>query len=232
MNEQDQQKRKAAERAVELIEDGMKLGLGTGSTARHVLEVIAERRKAGLLRDIVGVATSKATSDYAQQLGIPIRALEDAPQLDLGIDGADEVDGDLNLIKGLGGALLWEKIVAAACDRFVVVVDETKLVQKLGTKGPLPVEVVQFGWSLHLPAIKSLGGRALLRRNKDGSGFITDGGHFIIDCAFGKGIAKPHELEAELKSRPGIVESGLFLDMASAVIVAGAGGTRVLERGE
>ena len=232
MSERETQKRKAAERAVALIEDGMKLGLGTGSTARHVLEVIAERRRAGELADIVGVATSKATADYARELGIPISTLDDTVRLDLGIDGADEVDGELNLIKGLGGALLWEKIVAFACERFVVVVDDSKLVSRLGTRGPLPVEVVPFGWTTHLDALQSLGARSMVRRCADGSMFVTDGGHYIIDCAFAKGIAQPHELDAELRTRAGIVETGLFLDLTTTVIVAGADGARVMERSE
>ena len=210
----------------------MKLGLGTGSTARHVLEVIAERMRRGELRNIVGVATSKATADHAKELGIPISTLEETPRLDLGIDGADEVDPQLNLIKGLGGALLWEKIVAAACERFVVVVDESKLVERLGTRGPLPVEVAPFGWSSHLDAIQSLGARAMVRRDKDGRIFVTDGGHFIIDCAFSKGIRNAHELDAELQVRPGVLDTGLFLDMTSAVVVAGDREARLLEPGE
>lgn len=208
----------------------MKLGLGTGSTARHVVALLAERQERGELRNIVGVATSHETARQAIDLGIRITTLDDTPELDLGIDGADEVDADLNLIKGLGGALLWEKIVAAACARFVVVVHDSKLVKRLGTRGPLPVEVVPFGWSTQLRVFQSLGARAILRRNADGSAFTTDGGHHIIDCAFSDGIISPHELDAELHMRPGIVETGLFLGMTSAVVVAGAKGTHVLER--
>lgn len=230
--DKESQKRRAAEQAVALVEDGMKLGLGTGSTARHVLEVIAERRKRGELRDIVGVATSTATAEQARALDIPMTTLEETPRLDLGIDGADEVDPQLNLIKGLGGALLWEKIVAAACERFVVVVDESKLVDRLGTKGPLPVEVAPFGWTSHLEAIQAMGARAMIRRNPDGRVFVTDGGHYIIDCAFPRGIRDAHELDAELQVRPGVVDTGLFLDMTSAVIVAGAEGARQLGPGE
>jgi ribose 5-phosphate isomerase A len=230
VSDRESQKRKAAERAVELVQDGMRLGLGTGSTARHVLEVIAERRRAGELRDIVGIVTSTATEQQARSLDIPIRSLDDVVELDLGIDGADEVDPQLNLIKGLGGALLWEKVVAAACARFVVVVDESKLVARLGTRGPLPVEVVAFGWTTHLPAFAELGAKTQLRTKDDGSAFWTDGGHHIIDCTFPGGIADAYELSAELRSRPGVVETGLFLDMATAIVIASETGTRVLER--
>jgi ribose 5-phosphate isomerase A len=226
----DQLKRAAAEKAVDLVQNGMKLGLGTGSTARHVLELLAERQQRGELRNIVGVPTSRDTARHAIDLGIKVSTLDDTPELDLGIDGADEVDSDLNLIKGMGGALLWEKIVAAACKRFVVVVDDSKLVKRLGTKGPLPIEVVPFGWSTQLRVLGRLGARAILRRNPDGSAFVTDSGHHIIDCAFSDGILKPQELDAKLHMRPGIVETGLFLGLASTVVVAGEKGSHVLER--
>jgi ribose 5-phosphate isomerase A len=229
LTEREAQKRRAAERAVELVQDGMKLGLGTGSTARHVLQVLAERRARGELRNIVGVATSNATEQQGRELGINMRTLDELGQLDLGIDGADEVDSDLNLIKGLGGALLWEKIVAAACTQFVVVVDDSKLVTRLGTKGPLPVEVVPFGWTTHIAAFQKLGARTLLRRGANGSAFLTDGGHHIIDCAFPQGISDAYGLQAIMKERPGVVETGLFLNMASAVVVAGTTTVRVLK---
>jgi ribose 5-phosphate isomerase A len=230
LSDREAQKRAAAERAVELVQSGMRLGLGTGSTARHVVDVIGERLARGELQDIVGVATSIATEQQARALQIPIRTLDDVKQLDLGIDGADEVDPQLNLIKGLGGALLWEKIVASACKQFVVVGDDTKLVERLGSKAPLPVEVVAFGWSSHLDAFAALGAHPTLRTKPDGSAFWTDGGHYIIDCAFANGIDNAYELEAELKSRAGVVETGLFLDMTSQVIVADPAGTRTLSR--
>jgi len=223
-------KREAAQRAVELVEDGMKLGLGTGSTARHVLQVIAERRERGELQKIVGVPTSRATEELARELGIPTGTLEQYPRLDLGIDGADEVDPELNLIKGLGGALLWEKIVASACDRFVVVVDDSKLVRTLGSKSPLPVEVVPFGWSTHVEFIRSLGAEPVLRV-RDGMPFVTDGGHYIIDCTFHNGITQPREIEAALRSRAGVVETGLFIGMAEKVVVSGEDGVAVMEAG-
>jgi ribose 5-phosphate isomerase A len=227
--DQDRQKRVAAERAVEYVEDGMRLGLGTGSTARHVLDVIAERRARGELADIAGVPTSSATAEYAAFLGIPLITLDAAAFLDLAIDGADEFDPSLDLIKGLGGALLWEKIVAAAARRFVVVVDESKRVSRLGTRAPVPVEVVPFGWRTQLGRFRAVGAEPTLRVMKDGAPLQTDGGHYIVDCKFPAGIADAAAVERELRSYPGIVETGLFLGMANVVIVAGAT-VQVLQR--
>jgi ribose 5-phosphate isomerase A len=217
----DQLKRAAAERAVELVQSGMRLGLGTGSTAKHVLDVLAERMRDGTLRDIIGVPTSTATADYARTLSIPLTTLDEQPRLDLAIDGADEVDPSLQLIKGLGGALLWEKIVENAADRLVIVVDESKLVARLGARTPLPVEVVPFGWRTHIEFFRDLGAEPTLRTVQDGGPLLTDGGHYIVDCKFRNGIADAIELEAELAARVGIVECGLFVNMASDVIVAG-----------
>jgi ribose 5-phosphate isomerase A len=227
----EQLKRAAAERAVGLIEDGMNLGLGTGSTARHVLQVIAERRARGELQKIKGVPTSNATRDLAKQLNIPVLTLDELPYLDMAIDGADEVDGELNLIKGLGGALLWEKIVESAAERLIIVVDESKLVERLGDRSPVPVEVAQFAWSTHLGFFRDLGADPK-RREKGKEPFITDSGNFIIDCAFDDGISDPWRFDVELHNRAGVVESGLFLDMAEMVIVAGKDGVRTIERGE
>lgn len=232
MSAAEELKRRAAERAVELIEDGMLLGLGTGSTARHVLEVIAQRRRDGELSRIRGVPTSRATQELATRLGIPLTTLDDHPYLDLAIDGADEVDPDLNLIKGLGGALLWEKIVASAAERLVIVVDESKIVARLGDRAPIPVEIVTFAWTTHLRFMEDLGGQPQLRKQGSGEPFVTDGGHYIIDCAFDDGLSDPWRFEMELQQRPGIVESGLFLDMAESVIVAAEAGINVLARGE
>ena len=226
----EQLKRAAAEKAVDLIEDGMKLGLGTGSTARHVLQLIAERRKRGELAKISGVPTSRATENLARELGIPLTTLDRNPRLDLAIDGADEVDPDLNLIKGLGGALLWEKIVASAADRLVIVCDESKLVKRLGDNAPLPVEVVPFAYQVHMPFIEELGGKPKLRETESGAPFVSDGGHYIIDCRFENGISGAWHLEAELKHRAGIVDTGLFLDMAESVVVAAERGVKVLTR--
>lgn len=228
---QDELKRQAAERAVELIEPGMKLGLGTGSTARLVLEAIAARRERGELDDIVGVPTSTDTRDHATRLGIPLTTLAEEPHLDLTVDGADEVDPGLELIKGLGGALLWEKIVASATDRLVIVVDQSKLVDRLGTKSPLPVEVVPFGWQTLLSPIRALGGEPTLRVDGRNEPFVTDGGHYILDCLF-DGIEDPYHVESALHGWPAVVETGLFLGMADAVVVGGSEGPRLMRRGE
>jgi ribose 5-phosphate isomerase A len=229
VSERERQKRAAAERAVTFIQSGMRLGLGTGSTAKHVLDVLGERLRDGTLRDIGGVPTSRATADYARQLGIPVLDLDVAPRLDLAIDGADEVAPDLNLIKGLGGALLWEKIVESAAARFVVVVDESKLVTRLGEKAPVPVEVVPFGWRSLLPRFEAAGAQPALRTGDDGTPFVTDGGHYIVDCRFPGGIADSARTAALLRAPAGVVETGMFIGMASAVVIAGAA-VRVVER--
>lgn len=228
---QEELKRQAAERAVEMIESGMKLGLGTGSTARLVLEAIAARRERGELADIVGVPTSSDTRLYATQLGIPLATLEEEPHLDLTLDGADEVDPSLDLIKGLGGALLWEKIVASATDRLVIVVDESKLVRQLGTRSPLPVEVIPFAWRTLLDPLRAMGAEFELRR-KGGDPFVTDSGHYILDCEFPGGIADPGRVESRLRALPAVVESGLFIGMADTVVVGRAGGPELLRRAE
>lgn len=227
MSEREQQKRAAAERAVTYVASGMRLGLGTGSTAKHVLDVLSERLRDGSLSDIAGVPTSRATADYARVVGIPLLDLDDVERLDLAVDGADEVDPHLNLIKGLGGALLWEKIVESAADRFVVVVDESKLVQRLGEKAPVPVEVVPFGWRSLLPHFAAAGARPELRMNGD-KPFVTDGGHHIVDCHFAGGIEDAAATAVLLRSRAGVVETGMFIGMATSVVVAGTD-VRVLE---
>ena len=229
---QDELKRQAAERAVELVEDGMKLGLGTGSTARLVLEAIAARRQQGELGDIVGVPTSTATRDHARELEIPLATLDEETHLDLTLDGADEVDPHLDLIKGLGGALLWEKIVASATDRLVIVVDESKLVERLGQRSPLPVEVVPFGWTTLVDPVRAMGGELELREGDagDGAPFLTDGGHYIVDCTFPGGMQDASRIEEKLKAWPAVVETGLFLEMADTVVVAGHEGVRLLRR--
>lgn len=210
----------------------MKLGLGTGSTARRVLEALAARRSRGELGSIVGVPTSTDAASHAKELGIPLATLDQETHLDLTLDGADEVDPGLDLIKGLGGALLWEKIVAAATDRLVIVVDESKLVDRLGLDSPLPVEVVPFGWRTLLDPLRAMGAEFELRERDDGSPFVTDGGHYILDCGFPGGIEDAGRLEARLKARPGVVETGLFLGMTETVVVGGVDGVRVLRREE
>lgn len=223
-------KRRAAERAAEWIRDGMTVGLGTGSTVRHLLDHIAERRAAGEWGSVVGVPTSEQTAARARELGIPLRTLDEAPEVDLTIDGADEVDPQLRLIKGLGGALLREKVVATASRRLVIIVDESKMVAKLGTRSPLPVEVDPFGAAIQPPFLRSLGAEPALRPGSDGAPLVTDGGNLIFDCRFPHGIGDPEGLEARLDGRVGVMENGLFLGLASAVVVAGADGVRTVER--
>jgi ribose 5-phosphate isomerase A len=223
-------KRQAAERALALVQPGMKLGLGSGTTAWHFVDLLGARVAAGL--DIVGVPTSERTREQAAALGIRLATLDDEPQLDLTVDGADEVDPRLRLIKGGGGALLREKIVAAASTRMVVIVDPTKEVANLG-KFPLPIEVVPFGLAAtrrHLEKLAAdcrLTGEMKLRRDAGGATFVTDGGHYILDCAFGS-IPDPDTLAHRLDGVPGVVEHGLFIGFAKACIIADAAGTRVL----
>jgi ribose 5-phosphate isomerase A len=226
------QKRQAAALAVEWVRPGMRLGLGTGSTARHFVALLAERVRSGL--DVVGVATSEATRVQAEHEGIPLTTLDDTPLLDLTVDGADEIAPDLSLIKGGGGALLREKIVAASSTRMVVVADESKWVSALG-RFPLPIEVVPFGLAATRRAVETAAGaigcpgEAPLRRDKNGHAFVTDGGHWILDAMLGR-IADPKSLSDRLSQIPGVVEHGLFIGMAQAAILAGPAGVRVVER--
>ena len=225
----DAAKRRAAEEALKLVEPGMRLGLGTGSTARHFVDLLGARVRAGL--DVLCVSTSEATQIQAAGLGIPLSTLEETPALDLTVDGADEFDAQLRLIKGGGGALLREKIVATASARMVVIADATKEVRTLG-RFPLPVEVVPFGLASTRTAVEAVaaafgcqGGIAL--RHANGRVFVTDGGHYILDCAFGA-ISDPEGLASRLVAVPGVVEHGLFLGLARAVYVADTAGVRVV----
>jgi ribose 5-phosphate isomerase A len=222
-------KQQAAERALAYVRSGMVLGLGTGSTTGYFLDMLGEQLRNGELHDVVGVPTSEGTAARARALGIPLVTLGDQPRLDLAVDGADEVDLDLNLIKGLGRALLREKIVEIHADQFLVVVDESKLVRRLG-RGPLPVEIVRFAAKAHVRWLNTLGCRAELWLEADGSPVVTDNGNYLVRCWFPDGIADPHALARALVDRPGIVEHGLFLNMATSVIVAGSQGIRILER--
>jgi ribose 5-phosphate isomerase A len=222
---QDTFKQAAAAKAVEQIKSGMVVGLGSGSTSRFAVIKIGELWQAGKLTNIVGVPTSASTAALAREYGLPLATLDEQPVLDLAIDGADEVDPQLNLIKGLGGALLREKMVEMAAKRFIVIVDESKLVDRLGTRGPLPVEVAQFGWRTQFRWLASLGCTPTLRGG-EAEPYITDNGNYILDCLFPNGIDNPAELAAALRHRVGVVEHGLFLDMADEVIVAGAAGVR------
>jgi ribose 5-phosphate isomerase A len=224
----DAQKRAAAARALEFVRSGMRLGLGTGSTARHFVELIGERVRAGL--DIVAVPTSRATKADAERCGIPLTTLDETPELDLTVDGADEIAPDLSLIKGGGGALLREKIVAAASTRMIVIADASKMVAALG-RFPLPIEVAPFGYAATRRMIeqKIPPGQLTLRRGKDGHAFVTDGGHWIVDAALGR-IDDPKALAHALAGIPGVMEHGLFLGLARLAVVAGPDGIKVVER--
>ena len=224
-----QLKQQAAERAVDFVRPGMVVGLGTGSTAifatRHIAHLLAE----GTLSDIVGFATSRATDEEARRLGIPMLG-DDMPRaIDVTIDGADEVDDQMRLIKGGGGAHLREKVVAQASERVVIVVDEGKLSPQLGTHWPVPVEVLVFGWRSQARFLESLGATPEVRKGRDGEPFVTDSGNYILDSRFGP-IADPERLAIQLGDRAGIVEHGLFLDIATDLIVAGADGVRHVAR--
>jgi len=227
--ELNQFKEIAAEAAAAQIKDGMIVGLGSGTTATLAVRAIGKRVSQGLR--IIGVPTSEQTAQLARSLDIPLATLGEHAQLDMTIDGADEVElSTLNLIKGLGGALLREKIVASATARFVIIVDETKLVNQLGTHDPVPVEVVPFGWELTGGRLRSLGAKPALRMKPDGKPFITDGGHYILDCTFGL-IASSADLGNALDKTVGVVEHGLFIGMTSQVVVGGPEGVKTLGNG-
>jgi len=228
-NRQTQLKKEAAEYAVQFLESGMVVGLGTGSTAIFATRRIAELLRDGSLKNIVGFATSNVIWQEAQQLGIPLMEQAMSSKIDVTIDGADEVDPKLDLIKGGGGALFREKIVAQASEREVIIVDDSKLSPCLGTLHTLPVEVSPFGWQSQLRFLQSLGARANIRHNADGSQFVSDSGNMILDCDFGP-IADVPGLAANLSARAGIVEHGLFVGIASDVIVASETGVRHLKR--
>jgi ribose 5-phosphate isomerase A len=219
----EQQKQVAAARAAEFVESGMVVGLGGGSTAALAIRCIAEFLQQGRLRDIVGIPCAVSVGNQARQLGIPITTLEDRAAIDLTIDGADEVDPDLNLIKGGGGCLLYEKIVAQASRREIIIVDASKPSPRLGTHWALPVEVIPYGWGSQRRFLEGLGARVAVRQTADGQPFRTDEGNLILDSAFGP-IADPFALARELDARTGIVEHGLFLGMATDLLVASDSG--------
>jgi ribose 5-phosphate isomerase A len=221
-------KRLAAEQAVQLVESGMVVGLGSGTTAAYAVSRVGELLGAGTLRNLLAVPTSLATEAAARAAGIPLAPPDHPPPVDLTIDGADEVEPQLDMIKGHGGALLREKIVAQASRRLVIIVDDSKLSPRLGLKSPLPVEVVPFAWKAQVDFLASLGGRAELRTAGDAA-YRTDQGNLILDCRF-EHLGDPALLAARLADRAGIVEHGLFLGLATDVIVAGAGGVRRLTR--
>lgn len=219
-------KQLAGERSVDYIQAGMTLGLGTGSTAYWAIRELGNRVRQGL--QVRAVATSSQSENFARDLGIPMVAFVDVERIDLDIDGADEVDRSLNLIKGGGGALLREKIVACNSAQFIIVADESKLVDRLGSF-PLPVEVFPFAWELTFRQLKALGGIPVLRRERDEK-FVSDNGNYIIDCAFGK-MADPVKLQQELNRIPGVAEHGLFLGLANIVVIGKTnGGVDILEK--
>lgn len=223
-------KRAAAARAIEAVRPGMRLGLGTGSTARHFVELLGERVRAGL--EVIGVPTSEQTRALAESVGVPLTTLDAEPELDLTVDGADELDGELRLIKGGGAALLREKIVAAASRRMLVIADASKRVATLGSF-PLPIEVAPFGLEATRRAVVEACARAgcegplALRRDKAGNPVVTDGGHFLLDASLGR-IGAPEALARELQQVPGVMEHGLFIGLASGAILAGPDGLEVL----
>ncbi|RTL51283.1 MAG: ribose-5-phosphate isomerase RpiA [Bradyrhizobiaceae bacterium] len=228
----DQLKRQAAARAVEYVADGMRLGLGTGSTAKHFVELLGERVRGGL--KVIGVPTSEATRADAERCGVPLTTLEKIDHLDLTVDGADEIDVRLNVIKGGGGALLREKIVATASSRMVVIADDSKWVETLG-RFPLPIEVVPFGLAATRSAIEGcfkqagVAGEITIRKGVDGHAFVTDGGHWIVDAHLGR-IPDAPRLAALLNGVPGVMEHGLFIGLAATAILAGSQGIRVVDR--
>lgn len=209
----------------------MVLGLGTGSTVAFFLELLGAKLEAGTLTDVVGVPSSIRTGREARAAGIPLTSLSEHPRLDLTVDGADEVTPTLDLIKGMGGALLREKMIAQASDRLVIIADEGKTVDRLGTLSPLPVEVVDWGWSGHVLFLEGLGAEVSVRKFDDGPPFKSDNGNLVLDCRFPEGIDDPDRLHTALKSRAGVVETGLFLGMASEALLAGADGIRVVRSG-
>ena len=225
----DQLKRMAAEQAVTYVESGMVVGLGAGSTALLALRALGQLLVSGQVRNIAGVPCAASIEAEAQRLGIPLTTLDEHPVIDLTIDGADEVDPDLNLIKGGGGALLREKLVAQASRREIIIVDESKLSPALGMHWAVPVEVIPFGWRSQKAFLESLRARVTVRVVTGGAPFRTDQGNLILDCGFGL-IHDPVRLAAQIKARTGIVEHGLFLGLATDVIVAGQSGVQHLRR--
>jgi len=225
--EKEELKRLAGEKAVEQIEDGMIVGLGTGSTVDYVLKKIGEMVDKGL--NIKGIPTSVHTQRLAKELHIPLTTLEENPLIDLTIDGADEVDSNLNLIKGGGGALAREKIVAYNSKKEIIVIDDSKIVKALGIDFPLPVEVLKFGWTSVKKVLEEFGCIVELRKIMDTELFITDNGNYILDCEFER-IDNPKEIEVEINNIPGVVENGLFVELADEVIVGGKQGISTLAK--
>jgi ribose 5-phosphate isomerase A len=230
----DERKRAAAERAVAFVMPGMRIGLGTGSTARHFVDLLGARVREGLA--VTAVPTSEATRKQAAEAGIPLSTLDETPELDLTVDGADEIGPDLTLMKGGGGALLWEKIVAAASARMIVIADDTKWVPVLG-RFPLPIDVVPFGVAATRKAVEAAAtavgcpGAVVQRRTAEGRPFVTDGGHYLLDASLGR-IPDPKALASRLAEIPGVADHGLFIGIATAAILAGPEDVRIIEAGK
>ena len=222
-------KQRAAEAAIAFVQSGMVVGLGTGSTADEFLRALADAISSGKLRDIRGVPTSRQSEQRARELGIPLASLAECPSPDVTIDGADEIAPNLDLIKGLGGALLREKIVAQNSRQLIIIADAGKQVQTLGTRSALPVEVAQFGHESHARFFTDLGGKPVLRRTAGGDVFVTDNGNYIYDCRF-DGIPDPRKLEGLLLHRAGVVDSGLFLGLAGGALIADGTSVQHLRR--
>jgi ribose 5-phosphate isomerase A len=224
----DGAKRRAAKAAAQHVESGTVIGLGTGSTAKHLIQIVGAYLSTGRLTDIQGVPTSNQTSADARDAGIPLTTLDDHPELTLSIDGADLIDGDLNALKGGGGALLREKIVASASEKYILIADERKIVEKLGTGFPLPIEVLPFSVTLVADRIGKMGASVVHRSGQAGP-VVTDNGNFILDADFGP-IDDPVMLERQLKSIPGVLETGLFLGYADFAYVGTPDGVRTLQK--
>lgn len=224
-------KRKAAEEALKHVKSGTTLGLGSGSTAAEFVRLLGAKLQSGELENIKGVPTSEGTATIAREVGVPLNTLDEVERIDLAVDGADEVDPNLDMIKGLGRALLREKMTEIHADKFIVIVDDSKIVKKLGEKCSLPVEIVKFAFESTVKWMNSLPGcRAEHWLEDDGSAAMTDNGNYLVKCFFDSGIEDAKKLAEELKDRPGVVEHGLFLEMATMVIVAGEEGIRVMEK--
>jgi len=214
-------------KAADMVTDGMVVGLGTGSTAKYAIMRLGERIRKEKIK-FIGISTSKASSELAKKECIPLSTLEEHQVIDLTIDGADEVDPNLDLIKGLGGALLWEKVIASCTKKEVIIIDDSKLVDTLGTKSPLPVEVLQFAWKKVFRTLPKFKCKPILRM-KEGKPFITDSGNYIIDCKFVE-ITDPFTLEKEINNIPGVVENGLFLGLAEVILVGSSSGIEEIHR--
>jgi ribose 5-phosphate isomerase A len=225
-NTRDALKRAAAESALSHVRSGMALGLGTGSTVRHLVDLLGEAVRSGALTDVVGVPSSIQTETQARSVGISLIGLADRVSLDLTIDGADEISPELHLMKGMGGALLREKMVAQASERVLIIADDSKVVDRLGTASPLPVEVVEWGVHAQVRFLERLGATVSVRTTDEGIPTRSDNGNLFLDCRFPRGLEDPHEVESRLRERAGVIETGLFLGIADEALIASGSGVR------